>query len=311
MGIVATTGFFDGVHKGHRAVIEKVLATAKAQGKNSAVVTFWPHPRTILRQDAEKLRLLNSLDEKKALLTKMGIDRIFVVPFNQDLSKLTTAQFFQRYLKDELDVDTLIVGHDHRLGCDACDDYDAMKRTGAAMGITVEKVEAVAHSSFFGNTSSLFTPKNNSVSSTKVREALKGGDIKTANNCLGYQYTLQGVVVQGNKLGRTLGFPTANIQLYEPLKQLPADGVYAVRVEVEGLEYKGLMNVGVRPTIKDNEVRVVEVHIFDFNADIYGQPLSAHLLEHIREERRFGSLEELKQQMQVDKMEALNLFARG
>lgn len=308
MGVVATTGFFDGVHKGHRAVLDQVINTAKAQGKESAVVTFWPHPRTILRQDAEKLRLLNSIEEKKALFTQLGIQHIHIIPFNLDLSRLSTSEFFTRYLKQELEVDTLIIGHDHRLGCNACDDYDSMKTIGAAMGIAVEKVSAVSHSSFVGTASS-FAPKNNAVSSTKIREALKGGDVKTANECLGYRYGLQGVVVEGNKLGRTLGFPTANMQLYEPLKQLPADGVYAVLVYTEGREYKGLLNVGLRPTIK-GEGRVIETHILDFNEDIYGQPIEVRLLAHLREERRFDSLEALTQQMRLDKDDSEYYFRK-
>ncbi len=307
MGLVATTGFFDGVHKGHRAVLEQVLSIAAAQGKESAVISFWPHPRTVLRQDAEKLRLLNSLDEKKALIAGMGIQHTIIIPFNLELAKLSTAEFFKRYLKDELNVDALIVGHDHRLGSNACDDYEAMQRTGEAIGIEVKKVDAVAHSSFF-TTSSMFTPKNNAVSSTKIREALKGGDIKTANGCLGYRYCLQGVVVEGNKLGRTLGFPTANMQLYEPLKQLPADGVYAVMVYVEGGEYKGIMNVGLRPTVGESETRVIEAHIMDFDTEIYGHPIEVQLLSRIREERRFDSLEELKQQIVRDKEESLAYF---
>ncbi len=154
----------------------------------------------------------------------------------------------------------------------------------------------------------MFTPKNNAVSSTKIREALKGGDIKTANGCLGYRYCLQGVVVEGNKLGRKLGFPTANMQLYEPLKQLPADGVYAVMVYVEGGEYKGIMNVGLRPTVGESETRVVEVHIMDFDTEIYGHPIEVQFLSRIREERRFDSLEELKQQISRDKEESLAYF---
>jgi riboflavin kinase/FMN adenylyltransferase len=307
MGIVATTGFFDGVHLGHQAVLHKVVTTAAAQGKDSAVVTFWPHPRTILRQDAEKLRLLNSLDEKKELLTRLGIQHIHVIPFTAELAKLTTACFFDLYLKQELNVDTLIVGHDHRLGANACDDYAVMKTTGAAMGIAVEQVDAIAHSSFFAAGLSSFAPKNSAVSSTKIREALKGGDVQTANECLGYAYKLQGVVVEGNKLGRTLGFPTANMQLYEPLKQLPADGVYAVTVLVAGQQYNGVMNIGLRPTVHGT-VRVIETHILDFNQDIYGQPIEVQLLAHIRKEIRFDSLEALKQQIMKDKKDSKNYF---
>jgi riboflavin kinase/FMN adenylyltransferase len=310
MKYVATTGFFDGVHKGHRAVLEKVIHEAQVQGKESMVITFWPHPRTVLGQDAEKLRLLNSVEEKKRLLLGLGIQRIEVIPFSHELAATTTGEFFDRYLKQALNVDHLVIGHDHRLGNRALDDFEAMKKLGAPLGITVERVEAVAYSSFFGQGASVFVPKNNTVSSTKIREALKGGDVQTANDCLGYHYGLQGVVVEGNKIGRQLGFPTANMQLYEPLKQLPADGVYAVLVTVAGREYHGVMNVGVRPTLKSAPVRVIETHIFNFDEDIYGQPIEVRLVERIREERRFNSLDDLKQQIAKDKENSLHHFEK-
>jgi len=307
MGIVATTGFFDGVHLGHQAVLNRVVTMAAAQGKESTVVTFWPHPRTVLRQDAEKVRLLNSLDEKKELLARSGIQHVHIIPFTADLAKFTAAQFFDLHLKQELHVDTLIVGHDHHLGANACDDYTAMKTTGAAMGITVERVDAVAHIGCFPSDVSSFAPENNALSSTKIREFLKNGNVQAANKCLGYQYKLQGVVVEGNKLGRMLGFPTANMQLYEPLKQLPADGVYAVTVSVARQTYQGLMNVGLRPTVRGTN-RTIETHILDFDEDIYGQPIEVQLLAHIRAERHFDSLDALKQQIKQDKENSRNYF---
>ena len=310
MKYVATTGFFDGVHKGHRAVLEKVIHEAQEQGKESMVVTFWPHPRTVLGQDAEKLRLLNSVEEKKRLLLGLGIQHIEIIPFSHELAATTTGDFFDRYLKQELNVDHLVIGHDHRLGNHALDDFEAMKKLGAPLGITVERVGAVAYSSFFGQDASVFVPKNNTVSSTKIREALKGGDVKTANDCLGYRYGLQGVVVEGNKVGRQLGFPTANMQLYEPLKQLPADGVYAVLVTVARREYRGVMNIGVRPTLKSAPVRVIETHIFNFDEDIYGQPVEVRLVQRIREERRFNSLDDLKQEIAKDKENSLHHFEK-
>jgi riboflavin kinase/FMN adenylyltransferase len=305
---VATTGFYDGVHKGHRAVLEKVVNEARTQGKESMVITFWPHPRTVLGQDAEKLRLLSSVNEKKELLTGLGIQHIEVIPFNNELAAMTTAEFFEYYLKQQFNVDHLVIGHDHRLGNRALDDFEAMQNLGAPLGITIEQVSAVSHSSFFGQGSSIFTPKNNTVSSTKIREALNGGDIQTANDYLGYPYGLQGVVVEGRKLGREIGFRTANIQLYEPLKQLPADGVYVVLVTVAGRQYHGMLNVGVRPTLKDTDGRVIETHIFDFSDDIYGQPIEVRLMHYLREEQRFNSLEELTQQLTLDKENSLRYW---
>jgi riboflavin kinase/FMN adenylyltransferase len=183
-----------------------------------------------------------------------------------------------------------------------------MKTIGAAAGIAVEQIDAVSHSSFFSSgMMSSFAPKNNAVSSTKIREALKGGDVKTANECLGYRYQLQGVVVEGNKLGRMLGFPTANMHLYEPLKQLPADGVYAVIVRIGEQMFKGLMNIGLRPTVRGT-TRMIETYIYDFEQDIYGQPIEVQLLAHIREERRFDTLEALQQQIVKDKADSEKCF---
>lgn len=303
MGIVATTGFFDGVHLGHQAVLSRVVSTAAAQGKESAVVTFWPHPRTILRQDAEKLRLLNSLEEKKEIFTRLAIQHIHVIPFTHELAQFSTARFFEVYLKQTLNIDTLIVGYNHHLGNQARDNYAAMKTIGAKMGIAVEQIEAISSPSLSSSAGLM----NGTVSSTKIREALKEGDVQAAKHCLGYCYELQGVVVVGNKLGRMLGFPTANMQLYEPLKQLPADGVYTVMVEVAGQKYKGLTNIGLRPTVLGT-TRTIETHIFDFDQDIYGQPIAIALLAHIREERHFDSLEALKQQIKRDKEDSKNYF---
>ncbi|MDR3236208.1 MAG: riboflavin biosynthesis protein RibF [Prevotellaceae bacterium] len=304
---VATTGIYDGVHNGHRAVLEKVAAQAQAQGKESMVVTFWPHPRIVLGQDADKLRLLNSMEEKRRLIAGIGIQRVEVIPFDAALAAMPTAEFFDYYLKQRLGVDYLIIGHDHRLGNRALDDFEAMKALGAPLGITIERVEAVAYSSFFGMGNS-FVPKNNTVSSTKIREALKGGDIQTANDCLGYRYMLKGTVVEGNRLGRGMGFPTANMRLDEPLKQLPADGVYAVLATVAGREYRGALNIGVRPTLKSAPVRVIETHILDFDEDIYGQSIEVRFVHRIRDERQFKSMDELKTQIALDKAETYRYF---
>jgi len=285
--MIATTGFFDGVHKGHQAVLQRVASLASEQGHESAVITFWPHPRVVLHFDAERVTLLNSLDEKKMRLHQLGIKHVFVLPFTPELSKLSPEQFFETYLHRQFNVRTLVVGYNHHLGYNADAGYEQMYEIGAELGIGVEKIEAVAGAA-------------GAISSTKIREALRNGVIETANDSLGYSYRLDGVVVEGQRLGRTIGFPTANMQLYEPLKQVPGNGVYAVRVLKGGNVYQGMCNIGMRPTVQQAPIRTIETHIFDFDEDIYGQDLTIELITRIRDERRFGSLDELKVQLRLD-----------
>ena len=292
--MIATTGFFDGVHLGHRAVLRRVLEMARLQGKESAVITFWPHPRVILHYEAEKVRLLNALDEKKKLLYEAGINHVWVIPFTSELASYSPEQFFRDYLLQQFRVSDLVVGYDHHLGNNAGADCETMKEIGASMGIAVEQIPAV-------NAGEAGSHHPNSISSTKIREALQVGDISFANACLGYLYMLQGVVVEGDKIGRTIGFPTVNLQLYEPLKQVPAGGVYAVQVAHAGKAYRGMMNIGVRPTIKKSPVRTIETHIFDFDEDVYGQSVEIRVVARIRDEQQFSSIEALKTQLATDK----------
>ncbi|MBR5100674.1 MAG: riboflavin biosynthesis protein RibF, partial [Bacteroidales bacterium] len=233
---VAATGFFDGVHLGHKQVIDQMCAIARARGEASMIVTFWPHPRSVLQQDADRLRLLTSLQEKRERCLSYGVDRFEVLPFTRAFSGLTAERFVREYLVDKLGVTTLILGYDHRLGHDRFDSPQQMMDTVARCGVEPVRVEA-------------FTTGTCAVSSTQVRTALVAGDVTTAEQMLGYRYGLFGVVVAGNRIGRTLGFPTANMQLYEPLKLVPGNGVYAVWVDVLGRRYKGVCNIGTRPTV--------------------------------------------------------------
>lgn len=291
--VIAATGFFDGVHRGHRAVLDRVCALAKEQKCSSAVVTFWPHPRAVLQQDAAKFRLLTTLQEKKALLHALGIDEVHVLPFNKEFAKQSTAQFFTKYLKDQFNVTTLVAGYDHRVGNDMSQTQQQMFEIARECGITPIRVEE------FEN-----TQENIIISSTKIREALFKGNVEVASLLLGYKYTLKGVVVEGNKIGRSMGFPTANIKLYEPLKLLPANGVYAVWVERGTSVYKGIANIGTRPTVSDSTEKSIEVHILDFNEDIYGLSLKIEFEYRLRDEQKFASLDLLKEQLNRDKEKA-------
>ena len=283
---VVTTGFFDGVHLGHRHVLETVVSAARERGEEAIVVTFWPHPRTVLQQDAREFRLLSSLDEKKALLAACGINRVEVLPFTREFAALTAAQYID-LLRERYGASLVVMGYDNRIGSDRKTAWEVCPDTPPMPEITVVDE---CHSE----------RSEESISSTQIRKALEEGRVEDANAMLGYEYGLYGVVVAGNRLGRTIGFPTANMQLYEPLKLVPSNGVYAVEVEVQGQLYKGMCNIGVRPTV-DGKVRTIETHILDFDEEIYGLPLRLRFLRRIRDERKFPSLEALKEQLEKDR----------
>lgn len=286
--VVAATGFFDGVHKGHREVLKKLCGIASAQGKESAVITFWPHPRTVLQQDAFSLRLLNTLAEKRELVLSLGVDKFYIINFTKDFSCLTTEEFMRDYLIKRYGVSTLVVGYDHRLGNSSGQTPFEMTSIASSLGIETIKIDEVVLG-------------DKLVSSTKIRNILLDGNVADAAELLGYNYSLKGVVVAGNRLGRNIGFPTANMQLYEPLKLIPGNGVYLVRVETLGNSYTGICNIGNRPTIGLDNTRTIETHILDFDEDIYGLDLKIEFLGRIREERKFSSMEELGRQISLDK----------
>ena len=287
--VVAATGFFDGVHRGHRAVLEKISALAKEQGDTSAVITLWPHPRTVLQQDAAKFRLLNSLEEKISLIKSFGIDEVFTLKFDKEFASQTTEEYFRDYLIRRLNVTTLVIGYDHRVGSDINQTQDEMMAIARNLGINPVRVDEYTE-----NESGLV------ISSTKIREMLLAGDMGTANNLLGYRYGVEGVVVEGMKIGRGIGFPTANMRLYEPLKVLPSDGVYAVWVQTSGKTYRGITNIGIRPTVGINNERTIETHILDFDEDIYGLSIKLEFVAKMRYEVTFSSLDDLKAQLHKD-----------
>ncbi|MBP5484039.1 MAG: riboflavin biosynthesis protein RibF [Bacteroidales bacterium] len=288
---VVTTGFFDGVHLGHRHVLETVVSCARERGQEAVVVTFWPHPRTVLQQDARGFRLLTSLEEKKVLLADAGIDRVEVLPFTRDFAAMKADEYIS-LLRERFDASLVVMGYDNRIGTDRLTSSE----------ISEPGVVTVDEFAFAGLTASenYFSQGfANAISSTQIRKALEAGDVDLANTMLGYRYGLYGVVVAGNRVGRTIGFPTANMQLYEPLKLVPANGVYAVEVQVLGKKYRGMCNIGTRPTV-GGTTRTIETHILDFNEDIYGLPLQIRFLARIRDERKFPSLEALKEQLKKD-----------
>ena len=290
--MVVATGFFDGVHVGHRLVIRQLVEAAAARGDESMVVTFWPHPRNVLQKEARSLRLLTSLAEKKEILLGMGVSRVEVLPFTKDFSSMTTEEYLRMLMKD-FGAKAILVGYDNRVGSDASG-ADEVAATAESLGLEAIRSEMV--DSGYGY----------AVSSTKIRERLEAGEVQAAAAMLGYEYSLHGVVVAGNRLGRTIGFPTANMQLYEPLKLVPGNGVYAVRVDTLGRRFYGMCNVGCRPTIGSGNARTIETHIFDFDEDIYGLDMKISFIGKIRDEVKFDSLDALKGQLQSDKDVILN-----
>ena len=286
--MVVATGFFDGVHLGHRLVIRKLVEMAKNAGDESLVVTFWPHPRNVLQKDARQLRLLTSLSEKKRMLGELGVDRVEVLPFTREFSRMTTLEYLRDVVVGRFGARSIVLGYDNRMGNDATD-ADFVEKTAISLGLEVVRMDNLR-----------FTDQV-AISSTKIRDRLQEGDVVQANQMLGYNYSLCGVVVGGHRLGRTLGYPTANMQLYEPLKLIPARGVYFVKVNTLGREFFGMCNIGCRPTLGEGKERTIETHIFDFYEDIYGLDIEVSFLSKIRDEVRFSTLEELKCQLSRDK----------
>lgn len=286
--MVIATGFFDGVHLGHCHVIKQLVEAAAARGDESMVITFWPHPRNVLQNEARSLRLLTTLQEKKELLHSLGVDHVEVLPFTKDFSRMTTEQYLREYVVGRYDAKAILLGYDNRIGADASG-VDHVVEIAEKVGLEVIRGDMVPSSKGFA------------VSSTKIRERLSDGDVRGASEMLGYDYSLHGVVVSGNRIGRTIGFPTANMQMYEPLKLIPANGVYLVEVFTLERHFFGLCNIGVRPTVGSHNARTVETHILDFDEDIYGLDMKVTFVEKIRDEVRFSSLQELKTQLEKDR----------
>lgn len=292
--MVIATGFFDGVHIGHRFLVERLVAEAHARGVQSMVVTFWPHPRTVLQDGARSLRLLSTLTEKKAMLGSLGVDRVEVLDFTKEFCSLTAEQYLRDVVIGRFGGSAIVLGYDNRMGSDGLGTQGIAELAGS-LGLDVIRPDAMPS----GGTV---------VSSTKIRRLLSGGEISEATGMLGYRYRLHGVVVEGNRIGRTLGFPTANMQLYEPLKLVPGRGVYLVGVETLGRRYMGMCNIGCRPTVKENGATTIETHIFDFDEDIYGLDIKVEFHSKIRDEVRFPDMSALRARLALDKEQCLSML---
>ena len=292
---VAATGFFDGVHLGHQKVVSAVCSKAKELGLESQIVTFWPHPRSVLQQQAYDLRLLTSLEEKKQLFHEVGIDKVTVLDFTKEFSMLSTEEFIKHYLIERCGVSHLVVGYDHKIGHDTSETQKQMIATCRECGLEVVRIEE-------------FVMADQIISSTKIRKMLEAGNVDGAAAFLGRRYALRGVVIPGNHLGRTIGFPTANLGLYDPLKLVPGNGVYAVKVFLRKESYKGICNIGIRPTVNAGNNISIETHILDFDEDIYGLDLKLEFVGRIRSEQKFSGLDALKLQLERDKVDSERFF---
>lgn len=283
--VVATLGFFDGVHKGHRFLIEQVRNNAKQLGLRSMVITFDQHPRNVLNQDFQP-KLLNTFNEKIALLQETGIDYCCVLPFTEELSKLSSFEFLKTIIRDKLKVKNLIIGHDHRFGHSRKESFEQYKQYGTMLGITIEQ-------------SAPYTENNITISSSVIRRLLEQGKTEEANYYLGYNYFLSGKVIHGEKIGRQIHFPTANLAVDEQ-KQLPMPGIYAVRVGIKEKTYNGMLNLGTRPTIDNSRKTTIEVNIFDFDQHIYNETINIFFVKRIRDEQKFSNIQLLAEQLKKD-----------
>ncbi len=283
---VATIGTFDGVHLGHRAVIKHLINEAKKRNTKSLLITFEPHPRIVLNKNPKELKLITNLTEKSRLLESIGLDYLLILPFTYEFSQNSARKFIEDYLIAKLHIQAMTIGYDHHFGRmdNEQEDIESILKS---YNIAVERIPEM-------------DINDGAVSSTKIRNAISNGRIIEANQLLGYQYKLCGTVVHGNKLGRTIGFPTANLMLSFKLKLIPADGVYMVRVFHKEKEYMGMMNIGYRPTFQSND-RSIEVHIIGFESIIYGEHIQLRIIQRIRNEVSFMNTEELSSQLKKDK----------
>lgn len=293
---VITIGTFDGVHMGHRQIIDKLKSEAKANNGETVIITFHPHPRKVVSSAILGIRLINTLEERIELLEGLGIDHLVIVPFTDAFANQPAEDYVKDFLLDKFHPNTIIIGYDHRFGRDRLGDYRLLEKMAATHNYKLKEIPK-------------HILENISISSTNIREAILHSSIATANSLLGYEFFFSGEVVHGDKLGRKLGYPTANLKIQNEEKIIPGNGIYAVYAQPEGAakKLKGMMSVGFRPTV-DGKKRVVEVNLFDFDKEIYGQSLKVYVKKFLREEVKYDSLEALVKQIDQDKINSLQVL---
>lgn len=292
---ILTLGTFDGVHFGHKKILERVTQNTENEKYESLVLTFFPHPRMVLQVDSD-IKMLNTIDEKTALLDQIGIQNLVIHPFDESFSRLTAEEFVKNILVDKFHIHKIIIGHDHRFGRNRTANIDDLKAFGEQYDFKVEEISAQEI-------------KEVSVSSTKIRQALNEGNMALANEYLGYNYSLTGIVSKGRQLGRTIGFPTANLKIEESFKLIPKNGVYIVKSVIGSKTVYGMMNIGFNPTVEGKN-QTIEINYFDFDHDLYDQKITVSILKRIRDEQKFDSVDHLKSQLAQDKNTALAYFEK-
>jgi len=289
-----TTGTFDGVHVGHVKIIDQLNKIAKEEGRRSVILTFFPHPRKVLFPDDHGLRLLTTMEEKLALFEKAGIDDVIIHPFSKEFSRFNAVEYVRDLLVEGIHMKHMVIGYDHHFGRNREGGIDQLREMAPLYDFNVTEISAKDIDDV-------------NVSSTKIRAALDEGNVEIASAYLGYLYSFEGKVVHGKKRGNQIGYPTANLAEIDDTKLIPKNGVYSVEAELNGLLHRGMMNIGFNPTFEDEGQRSIEVHIFDFDGDLYGVQLRVFVLKYLRTEKRFSDLGELIKQMDTDKQNALNV----
>ena len=291
---VVTSGTFDGVHIGHQKILKQLVGKAKKKDGKSIVITLWPHPRFVLKKNDADLKLLSTFEEKVDLIEQMGVDYLVKIPFTREFSELSSEQFINNILIQRLNTETLIIGYDHRFGKNREGSFEYLKENAHKYGFEIVEIprQDIDHIG---------------VSSTRIREALSDGNIHISNDLLGRFYTLTGFVKDGDRIGRNIGFPTANIDVPESYKLIPGDGAYAVYVHWQNHKYQGMLNIGQRPTVSGHERRI-EVNIFNFDRNIYNERLTIEFVRQLRKEKKFESIEDLKSQLELDKQSVIKIL---
>ncbi|MBC3756936.1 bifunctional riboflavin kinase/FAD synthetase [Hyunsoonleella sp. SJ7] len=292
---IVTIGTFDGVHIGHQKIVRRLIMDGEKEGLKSVILTFFPHPRMVLQKDSG-IKLINTIDERSKILKDLGLNYLLIKKFTKEFSRLSAEEFVQQVLVDKLNAKKVIIGYDHRFGRNRNADIEDLKKYGEMFGFEVEEISAQDINDV-------------AVSSTKIRRALLEGDLRKANKYLGYAFMLTGTIIKGRGIGKTLDFPTANLRITEDYKLIPKHGSYVVKSEIDGITVYGMMNIGMNPTV-NGEKESVEIHFFDFDASIYGRELQIDLLERIRDEQKFDSIEVLKEQLQKDRAFSLQYIAK-
>jgi len=292
---IVTTGTFDGVHCGHMEILNRLKTLAKERNGETVLVSFHPHPRTVIHPDFDT-KLIHTIDEKIERLEKAGIDHFVIIPFTKEFSRTSSLEFVRDILIQKLNTKILVIGYDHQFGRNREGSIADLEEFAITYGFEIEQIPVQ-------------TFEDINISSTKIRKALAEGDIDMANKYLGYEFFLTGNVIHGQKLGKLIGFPTANIDVHNENKLIPTNGVYAVQVRINKACFGGMLNIGSKPTVSESNQRSIEVHVFDFNEDLYGQEISVHFKRRIRSEQKFDGVEALGDQLQIDKTSALEILA--